>query len=150
MKEEVLVFSNFNDIFDLLIREEQEAIEVYNSMARRSESLESRKTFEQFAREKMAHVVKLQQRRSQYPGEAFETPLQVTAPRVTRRAEGLKRMSYQDIMSFAIEEERKSEFLYQTIARQMRDQQVHQLFELFGWEEKRHRLQLEKILQFGE
>lgn len=150
MEEETLIFSNFNDIFDLLIREEQEAIEVYNSMARRSERLDSRKTFEQFARDKMAHVVELKQRRSKYPSGPFDSPLQVNAPRVTRRAEGLKRMSYHDIMSFAIEEERKSEHLYQTIARQMRDQQVHHLFELFGREEKKHRLRLEKILAYGE
>ena len=150
MKEEILIFSNFNDIFDLLIREEQKAIEVYNSMARRSENLESRKTFEQFARDKMAHVVELKQRRNQYPGNTFDTPLQVSVPRITRRADGLKRMSYSDILSFAIEEERKSEFLYQTIANQMKHQQVNHLFELFGQEEKKHRLRLEKILSFGE
>ena len=153
MKEEILIFRNFNDIFDLLIEDEEEAIEVYHSMARRSQNLESRKAFEQFVRDETGHFMELKKMRGQYPGGNFDQPLRVKAIKPSKtihQPEELKKMTYHDILRFAIEEEQKSEQLYLNIANQLEFKQVNELFVHIAREEKKHRLRLEKMLSLKD
>lgn len=153
MKEDLLIFKNFNDVFDLLIEDEEEAIEVYRTMARRSQNIESRKTFEQFVRDETGHYMELKKMRSGYTRDNFPLPMQVktTKPdKTVHQIDEIKQMSYQDILRFAIKEEQKSEQLYLDIARQLKDHQVNELFAHIAEEENRHRRRLEKMLSFEE
>lgn len=153
MKEDVLIFKNFNDIFDFLIKDEEEAIEVYQSMARRSQKLESRKTFEQFVRDETGHFMELKKMRSRYTHDNFVRPMQVKATKPDKTVhpiDEIKQMSYQDILRFAIKEEQKSENLYLDIARQLKDQQANNLFAHIAEEENKHCRRLKKMLSFEE
>ncbi len=48
-------FDAINDILDFAIGEEQSAVDFYVSLAARSKSVQSKKTFESFAQEEMQH-----------------------------------------------------------------------------------------------
>ena len=144
----MLIFSNYNDIFDLLIEEEEKSLEAYNSMARRSETLSQKKILEQLSREEIRHIIHLRSLRKKYPGHQFPYTFEVEAEQHEPDAVDLEKMSYQGILEFAIAEEKKSEYLYRNIADQIEDQEVNDLFLKIAQQEKKHRLQLEKMLSF--
>jgi rubrerythrin len=146
----MLIFSNYNDIFDLLIGEEEKSLEAYNSMARRSETLAHKKVLEQLSREEIRHIIHLKSLRQKYPGHQFPHTFEVEAEQPEPDAVNLEKMSYQGILEFAIAEEKKAEYLYRGIAAQIEDNEVNNLFLKIAQQEKKHRLQLEKMLSFEQ
>jgi len=144
----MLIFSNYNDIFDLLIGEEEKTLQAYNTMARQSESLAHKKTLEQLGREEIRHIIHLKGLRKKYPGHEFSSSFQVEAEQVEPNPDGLEKMSHQHILEFAIAEEKKSELLYRDIASQIDDREVNDLFLQIAQQENKHRRQLEKMLSF--
>lgn len=146
----MLIFSNYNDIFDLLIGEEEKSLDAYNSMARRSETLAQKKVLEQLSREEIRHIIHLKGLRRKYPGHQFANNFEVEAEQAEPDTVDLEKMSYQHILEFAIAEEKKSEYLYRHIAAQIKDQEVNDLFLKIAQQEKKHRLQLEKMLSFEQ
>lgn len=148
--EEKLTFINYNDIFDLFIEKEEENIDLYNTFARRSENMELRKTFEQFVRYGMAHLTELRNMRQQYPAGNFSNPISVKVNQTSNEPENFKIMTYRDILEFAIEKEKSSEVLYHDMANQVEDEEVRQLFLKNSEEERRQRLEIEKMLNFED
>jgi rubrerythrin len=144
----MLIFSNYNDIFDLLIGEEEKSLDAYNSMARRSETLAQKKVLEQLSREEIRHIIHLKSLRKKYPGHQFSYNFEVEADQIEPDTVELEKMSYQGILKFAIAEEKKAELLYRDIAGQINDQEINDLFLKIAQQEKKHRLQLEKMLSF--
>jgi rubrerythrin len=148
--EEKLTFINYNDIFDMLIEKEEESIDIYNAFARMYENVELRKTFEQFARYEMAHINELINLRRQYPAGNFSNPISVVIRQEQPEPDDFKIMTYRDILEFAIEKERISELIYRDMADQVDNEEVKQLFLKNSDAERRHRLRIEKMLQFED
>ncbi len=148
MPQKYLTFSNYNDVFDLLISEEEKAVELYNSLASRSETLEYKQTFKQLSREETGHISRLKAMREHYHRANFPAPVSVKADLMVRPTRPFNTQTLKAIFQSAINEETHAEKLYLKIAGQVQDQELQQLFDQMAEHEKNHRLRLEKLLSY--
>jgi len=146
--EESLTISNYNDVFDLFIRDEEEAMDMYDRFARSSSEPELKKMFEQIGRDEMGHMTTLKNIWKKYSDkEEFSSPIEVKISQEGNDHNNYEFNSYYEILKYAAGTEKNSENLYLDIANQIRDEEVKQLFLKNGKEEEKHRHRIEKMME---
>ena len=133
-----LKFTNYDDVFERLIMEEEEALDIYNALIGKCQNHELRKVFFQFVQEETKHIEDLKRIREKYPVDNFSSPVKVVVDRDLGNWENLDSLAYIEVLKFAKEEERKTMKLYQDIAAQVKDKEVEQLFLSIAEEERIH------------
>ena len=131
-------FSNYDDVFERMVAEEEEALNIYNALIGKCQTHELRKIFFQFVQEETKHIDDLKEIREKYPVENFSSPVKVVVERDLGNWDNLESLAYLEVLKFATEEERKTMKLYQDIAGQVKDKEVKQLFLSIAEEERIH------------
>jgi len=146
--EERLNISSYDDVFDLFIRDEEEAMDMYDRFARGSREPELKKMFEQIGRDEMGHLTTLKNMWKKYSDkEEFPSPIEVKISQEGKDNDNYEFNSYYEILEYAAESEKNSEKLYLDIANQVKDEEAKQLFLKNGKEEEKHRHRIEKMME---
>jgi len=133
-----LKFANYDDVFERMVMEEEEALDIYNALIGMCQTHELRRIFFQFVQEETKHIEDLKRIREKYPAEDFSSPVKVVVERDLGNWENLDSLAYIEVLKFAKEEEKKTMKLYQDIAAKIKDKEVEQLFLSVAEEERIH------------
>jgi rubrerythrin len=117
-------FRTAEEILNYAIEREEEAAQFYTNLARTANRPEMKQTFEDFAREEMAHKAKL---------------MAVRDGKYLLHAE----KKVPDLKIVAMQREKASFKLYSDLALITRDENVRKTFEALALEEARHKLRFE-------
>lgn len=137
-------FSNINDILDFAINAEQEAVDFYNNLAKKSNNEEMKKTFEQFAQEEMGHkarLIKIKESGSFTTEKTTVTDLKISDYLVEVKTKG--ELTYQDALVIAMKKEKAAFKLYSNLAKKAPDNEIKNLFLSLAQEEAKHKLRFE-------
>lgn len=145
---ETLTLASYDDVFDLFIRDEEEAIESYDRFARSSRKLELKKMFEQIGRDEIGHLTALKHMWKKYSGRQFTYSLEVKINQKVYDDATHEFNSYEAILKYVAEEERNAEKLYLDIANKIPDDEAKQLFLTNAREEEIHRHRIEKMMHY--
>lgn len=134
-------FTDFRDILDFAIKNEQEAVEFYTGLASMTKSEEMKKVFIGFAGEEMSHKAKLADIKSSGIAPAVMekiSDLKISDYLVT--TEVSPRMSYRDALIVAMNREKAAFKLYTALANRATSEIIRDLFLLLASEESKHKL----------
>ena len=145
--EERLNISSYDDVFDLFIRDEEEAMDMYDQFARDSREPELKQMFEQIGRDEMGHMTTLKNMWKKYSEKEFPSPIEVKVRQEGNDRNNYEFNSYHEILEYAAGTEKNSEKLYLDIANQVKDEEAKQLFLKNGKEEEKHRHRIEKMME---
>ena len=137
-------FKNIDEIFDFAINAEQEAVDFYNSLSRKSNNDDMKNTFEQFAREEMGHKARLISIKEsgvfEMESKVIED-LKISDYMVDVKPTG--EMSYQDALVVAMKKEKAAFRLYSNLAKKAPTDDVRMVFLSLAQEEAKHKLRFE-------
>ena len=137
-------FDTINDIPDFAIGEEQSAVDFYVSLATRSKSVQSKKTFENFAQEEMQHKENLIRIKEE---GAFLMPEQkIRDLKIAEYLVDVKPgpdMNYGDALILAMKKEKAAFRMYSVLADNAPDPSIRDVFLGLAQEESKHKLRFE-------
>lgn len=143
-----LEFKNYKDIFQRLIEDEEEAIDIYNALIGKCQKHNLRRIFFQFVQEETNHILGLKDLRKHYKTKKnFSSPIRVQVNKNFGELSNLEGLGYRKVLEFARDEEGKTMNLYQDIASQVKDQDVERLFLQIAEEERIHYQRTDQMLK---
>jgi len=137
-------FKNTNEILDFAIDNEQKAVDFYNQLAANARNEHMHITFEEFAREEMAHKAKLLQIKTEgilTLAQGVIIDLKLADYMV--RTEPSTNMSYEQALVLAMKREIAAFKLYLMLAEKAESAELKALFLALAQEESRHKLRFE-------
>jgi len=137
-------FSNINDILDFAIGEEQAAVDFYLQLASQSKNKQTKKVFEDYAREEMRHKTKLLSIKES--GNFIIPDAKVRDLKIAEYLVDVKpssNMSYQDALILAMKKEKAAFRMYTKLAEKAEDPVIKGMFLNLAQEESRHKLAFE-------
>jgi rubrerythrin len=137
-------FTSINEILDFAIGEEQAAVDFYLHLASQSKSGETKKIFEEYAREEMRHKSNLMTIREN--GTFVLPDVKVRDLKIAEYLVDVKpsaNMSYQDALILAMKKEKAAFRMYSKLAEKAEDPEVRVLFQTLAMEESKHKLAFE-------
>jgi len=146
--DKTITISSYDDVFDILVSDEKEAVDMYDRFARSSGNLELKKMFEQIKQDEMGHEIALRHKWKKYSNEAFPVSFEIVINQRANNEEDYEFGSYYEILKYAAADEKTAEELYQDIAGQISNDAVKQLFLRNARDEGNHRLRLERMMEF--
>ncbi|PID78942.1 rubrerythrin [bacterium DOLJORAL78_65_58] len=136
--------NNLDEILDYAIAMEQQAVELYTDIAERATSEHNRRLFMSFADEERGHKLKLE--------NVKKGKIEIGS---TAKVQDLKiadyandvvidaKSSYQDILMFAMKQEKQAYRLYTDLAQRATSPEIRDLFLALAHEEANHKLRFE-------
>ncbi len=142
-------FKNANEILDFAIQNEQNAVEFYTELAKTARTDDMRNTFEQFAREEVAHKVRLIKIRVEGIFTlSTEKVADLKIADYVVKTEHTATMSYEQALVLAMKKEKAAFKLYLKLSENVSTPELKQLFLGLAQEESRHKLRFE--LEYDE
>jgi rubrerythrin len=137
-------FMKADEILDFAIQNEQNAVELYTDLAERTKSPAAKVEFLQFANEERGHKVKLEKVKSGRKLLSLDTKVQdLKIADYTVAVELGKDPAYQDILLFAMKQEKAAFRLYSDLAALSPDSEIQELLRGLAQEEAKHKLKFE-------
>lgn len=137
-------FNTITEILDFAIGEEQAAVDFYLTLATQSKSIQSKNTFEGFAREEMQHKANLI--RIKEEGIFLLPEQKVRDMKIAEYLIDVKpapNLSYEDALILAMKKEKAAFRMYSKLAENATDPVVRDLFLNLAQEESKHKLRFE-------
>lgn len=142
-------FTNINDILDFAIKNEQNAVEFYNELAKTARTDDMRNTFTLFAQEEMGHKARLLKIKEE---GIFNLPTTKVADLKIAdyvvRTETKGEMTYEQTLVLAMKREKAAFKLYSKLSEKAPNEELKKLFIALAQEESRHKLKFE--LEYDE
>ncbi|MBN2682748.1 MAG: ferritin family protein [Bacteroidales bacterium] len=137
-------FKNINDILDFAIQNEQNAVDFYNSLATNARTADMKQTFEQFAREEIAHKARLTKIKEEGIFDmSSETISTLNISDYLVRTEAKPDMSYEEALVLAMKREKAAFKLYSKLAEKAPNENLKNIFKALAMEESKHKLRFE-------
>jgi rubrerythrin len=139
-------FKTIDEILDYAIKLEQDAVTLYTRLADNAKRPEIKKAFLDFADEERGHEARLKRFKSgetslKLPGDDKILDLKILDYNVDIKLEPSS--SYQDILLFAMRQEKQAFRLYTDLAARTEDPDTKSLFLKLAEEEAKHKLRFE-------
>ena len=136
--------SNADEILNYAIQMEQDAVDLYTDLAEKAKDPATKKTFLGFAQEERGHKAKLQNVKAGKKLLSAETKVQdLKIADYTNDVELSSSPSYQDVLLFAMKQEKQAFRLYTDLAARTDDEDLKELLLGLAQEEARHKLRFE-------
>lgn len=137
-------FDTIEEILDFAINEEQKAVEFYSELASKATSNDMKAVFMDFAKEEVAHKVRLIKIKEEGIHEykkAEVTDLKISD--YVTRAKVTPEMSYEDALVVAMNKEKAAFRLYIALADKAPSEALKNVFLDLAQEESKHKLRFE-------
>jgi len=137
-------FKNVDDILDFAIKNEQQAADFYNNLAKESEVKEMRETFTEYAKEEEGHkarLVKIKETGEYDLPEDKVLNLKIGDYLVISKSSG--KMSYQEALILAMKREKAAYKLYMKLSEIAPNDNLKKVFKGLAIEEAKHKLKFE-------
>ena len=137
-------FGSVDEILDFAIGKEEEAAQLYTSLARQTKKSWMRQVFEEFASEELGHKAKLlaiKQDKLLLP--AAEKVMDLKIGDYLMDVEASSGLDYQDALILAMKEEKAAFRLYSDLAAATDDEALRATLLALAQEEARHKLRFE-------
>jgi len=137
-------FNTVDEILDYAIAQEQKAIDLYTRMADLTASEAAKRMFLTFAGEERGHRSKLETVKAGH--RELITRAQVQDLKLAEWLEDVElgeKPSYQDVLIFAMKQEKQAFRLYTDLAGRTQDAELRELFLALAQEEAKHKLRFE-------
>jgi len=137
-------FGSVDEILDFAIGKEEEAAQLYTSLASRSKKSWMRQVFEEFANEELGHKAKLlaiKEGKRLMP--AAEKVMDLKIADYVMDVEASPALDYQDALILAMKEEKAAFRLYSDLAAATDDEALRVTLLALAQEEARHKLRFE-------
>jgi rubrerythrin len=137
-------FGSVDEILDFAIGKEEEAAQLYTSLARQTEKSWMRQVFEEFASEELGHKAKLlaiKQDKLLLP--AAEKVMDLKIGDYVMGVEASPDLDYQDALILAMKEEKAAFRLYSDLAAATDDEALREILLALAQEEAKHKLRFE-------
>ena len=137
-------FETVNDILDFAIKNEQDAIEFYNDLAKNARNESMRESFEKFAREEMGHKAKLLKVKNEgLKIISNEKVLDLKISDYKVKVVPYPEMTYEEALIIAMDQEKSAFRLYSNLAVKTDNGEMRELFLSLAQEESKHKLSFE-------
>ena len=137
-------FETVNDILDFAIKNEQDAIEFYNDLAKNARNESMRESFEKFAREEMGHKAKLLKVKNEgLKIISNEKVLDLKISDYKVKVVPYPEMTYEEALILAMDQEKSAFKLYSNLAVKTDNGEMRELFLSLAQEESKHKLSFE-------
>ncbi len=137
-------FKSVDEILDFAIDGEVTLVQFYMDLAKRVETQEMKKVFEDFAREEMGHKAKLQEmKQSKWAITADEDVPDLKMADYVVDVEPGPDMSYKDALVVAMKREKAAYRLYLDLAAVAEAEELTETFLWLAQEEAKHKLRFE-------
>ncbi|KPJ49323.1 MAG: rubrerythrin [Dehalococcoidia bacterium DG_22] len=137
-------FGSVDEILDFAIGKEEEAAQLYTSLARQTKKSWMRQVFEEFASEELGHKAKLlaiKQDKLLLP--AAEKVMDLKIGDYLMDVEASSGLDYQDALILAMKEEKAAFKLYSDLAAATDDEALRATLSALAQEEAKHKLRFE-------
>jgi rubrerythrin len=138
-------FQTVDEILDFAISREEEASQFYRTLAERSDAVEMREMFEEFAREEVIHREKLllvKEQKLLLPARDELLDLRISRYDVKIAPE--QEHDYQQALLLAIRKEKAARRLYEDLVERTQETNVHAVLVALAQEEAKHQHYFEK------
>ncbi|MCP4290281.1 MAG: ferritin family protein [bacterium] len=136
--------NNLEYILDYAIAMEQKAVELYTMIAEKATSRHDKELFLSFAQEERGHKIKLENVKS---GKTeignLEDIADLKIADYANDVELTDPASYQDILIFAMKQEKQAFRLYSDLAQRAENEDIKDMFRSLAQEEANHKLRFE-------
>ncbi len=137
-------FGSVDEILDLAIGKEEEAVQLYTRLGRQTEKSWMRQVFEEFAGEERGHKAKLQAiKEGKLLLPAAEKVMDLKIADYVMDVEPGPDLDYQDALVLAMKEEKAAFRLYSDLAAATDDEALRVTLLALAQEEARHKLRFE-------
>ncbi len=137
-------FKSVDEILDFAIDGEVTSVQFYMDLAKRAQTQEMKKVFEDFAREEMGHKAKLQEiKQSKWSITADEDVPDLRIADYVVDVEPGPDMTYKDALVIAMKKEKASYRLYLDLAAVAEAEELTETFLWLAQEEAKHKLRFE-------
>ncbi len=137
-------FGSVDEILDFAIGKEEEAAQLYASLARQTEKSWMRQVFEEFAKEELGHKAKLlaiKQDKLLLP--VADKVMDLKIGDYLMDVETSSGLDYQDALILAMKEEKAAFKLYSDLAAATDDEALREILLALAQEEAKHKLRFE-------
>lgn len=136
--------TNLDEILDYAIDMEQKAVDLYTRIAEQAQTEHNRKLFLSFADEERGHKSKLEMvKKGQIEIGSTEEVQDLKIVDYANDIELSDKPSYQDILMFAMKQEKQAYRLYTDLAAKAESEEIKNLFLNLAHEEANHKLRFE-------
>ena len=137
-------FSNIEEVLDYAIALEQKAIDLYTQIAEKAASEHNRQLFLSFAQEERGHKLKLENvKLGRVEIGAIGKVMDLKISDYANDVELTDNSSYQDILMYAMKQEKQAFRLYTDLADRTETEEMTNLFLSLAYEEANHKLRFE-------
>ena len=137
-------FQTVDEALDFAIAREEESYRFYMDLAGRMESGQTRKTFEDFAKEELGHKKKIESIKVKGIFKRAEKSVQsLNLADYLVDAEITSKMDIQDALLVAMKKEKAAFKLYLDLAAATDDEGIKEVFNMLAQEEAKHKLRFE-------
>ena len=137
-------FSSMDEVLDFAMKQEQAAVDFYNSLSTKTGNPEMRDVFHEFALEEIKHKTRLQNIKDQ---KLFIMPADKVADlKIGDYVEAVvptDDMDYRDALVLAMKREKSAFILYTKLSEKTEDTELKEVFQSLALEESRHKLRFE-------
>ena len=137
-------FNNVDEILNYAIDLEQKAVDLYTDLATKAKNENTKEVFLSYANEERGHKARLQSvkgGKKQLPPDEKVQDLKISDYAVTVKLSSTP--SYQDVLLFAMDQEKQAFKLYNDLAARSDDKDLEELFLGLAQEEAKHKLKFE-------
>lgn len=143
------VFHSIDEILDFAMAAEQRAVDLYIGLSERAKVEDMKKVFMQFAKEEMGHKARIMKIKEEGTFTiASEKIADMKIADYTGEVKATDDLDYQDVLVFAMSQEKAAFKLYSALAERAPDSHLKNLFLSLAQEEAKHKLRFE--LEYDE
>lgn len=136
--------NNLEEILDYAIDMEQAAVDLYSKIAEKASTEHNRQLFLSFAQEERGHKIKLENVKvGKIEIGSTDKVMDLKISDYANDVELTDNSSYQDILMFAMKQEKQAFRLYTDLAQRTDSAEVKELFLALAHEEANHKLRFE-------
>ena len=136
--------NNLEEILDYAIAMEQAAVDLYTRIAEKAKTEHNRQLFLSFAQEERGHKIKLENvKTGKIELGSTEKIQDLKIADYANDVEITDNSSYQDILMFAMKQEKQAFRLYTDLAGRSESEEIQQFFLSLAHEEANHKLRFE-------
>ena len=134
-----MIWKTTDDVLDYAITAEELAISGYTQMATDAKSEKTRKLLLRFSAEEVGHKRQLQAMKNSRSFSKIALDLAAMEDVVTPSSQSVERMTPKEAFAFAVQSEKESEFLYDTLADStVTDEDIAGTFRMLARQEGEH------------
>ena len=138
-------FNSINEIIDFAIKGEQESIEFYSVLYKKTDNANMKEAYKEFIQEEKFHKEKLMELKSKGALANFDSQ-KVSDLKISDylpEMEVRENMNYQESLILAMQKEKAAYKLYSDLAEIAENTEIEKLFRLLAAEEAKHKLKFE-------